>query len=130
MPDALGYPEGRMSVNMKTTYICGPYRGTETGWAKHRQSNAQPCTECHGAHRVYMDKVIRQYGPGRRRITHSNPGRQHFCEDYIYLIMTGETNGEAIARRLGFTSVEVLNRYTYRVGLHPLHENPSALVAA
>ena len=40
--------------------------------------------------------------------------RQEVLEDYEFLIETGETNPEMIAQRLGFNSVNTLDRYLYR----------------
>jgi hypothetical protein len=101
---------------------CHDSRGTQAGWQLHKTGNGTPCRECTAAHRDYLADLFRQYGPICEP-THTNPARQAFCENYVWLIMTGETNAEVIARRLGCNSVATMERHLYRVGLHPLHES-------
>jgi hypothetical protein len=109
-----------------TLYACGDLRGTESGWQRHKCGGAShACAECIDAHRAYIDDVFQQYRPGCTP-THESERRQSFCEDYIYLIMTGETNAEAIIKRLGFADPTVLERYLFRVGLHSLHDSGTA----
>ena len=48
--------------------------------------------------------------------------RKQIREDYQWLIDTGETHGEALARRLRFPSVSTFERYLYRNQIPVRHE--------
>ena len=52
--------------------------------------------------------------------------RKNVREDYEWLIEAGETHPDRITARLGFGSVETLNRYLYRAGIPIRHYDRSA----
>lgn len=95
-----------------------PQRGTIAGYFQHLRQRTIPCVPCTKARNTYLAEMIAAWAPGA-----GNPAQERcraFVENYLYLIDTGETNAEAIARRLA-TTPPALERRLYRLGLHVLH---------
>lgn len=97
-----------------------PLRGTIAGYVQHHNFGDNPCPPCMAARNAYLQEQIEAWAavvPMDRR----QEGMKVFAEDYLYLIATGETHPEMIAKRMR-TNRRAMERRLYRVGIPLLHQ--------
>lgn len=120
-----------MNGGMSPVVGCGDDKGTMRGYALHSRSRTVPCLACMKARWAYANELFETWGitGDNRRIPDVKPGRRVFIENYLWLIATGETHPETIARRMGMKAAN-MERRLFRYGLTPLHLTTTIEVVA
>ncbi|HJQ00114.1 MAG TPA: hypothetical protein VJ851_00810 [Jatrophihabitans sp.] len=98
-----------------------PRRGTMDGVIEHRRRHSRLCWPCSRARAAYVEEMTAKF---ETPDIDCHPRRVAFVQDYLFLIGAGETNAEALARRLGFRTTAALDARVRHAGLKPLHEQP------
>lgn len=100
-----------------------PLRGTMDGVAEHRRRHSQLCIPCRRARDAYIEWVTAKFDDPDAQFVFSLR-TVALVQDYLFLIRTGETHAETIARRLGYRTVAAVEGRLRHAGLKLLHEHP------